>query len=63
MPFWCGFRYGAREESADSGHFLRRALSPGNWLICAYGVRGELKEAIYGVMIRSVMIRNYRKCP
>jgi hypothetical protein len=28
----------------------------------ANGVRGELKEAIYGVMIRRVMIRNYRKC-
>jgi len=31
-------------------------------VMCAYGVRDELKEAVHGVMIRTVMIRNHRRC-
>lgn len=31
-------------------------------VIRAYGVRDELKEAVHGVMIRTVMIRNHRRC-
>ena len=31
-------------------------------VMCASGVRNELKEAVHRVMIRTVMIRNHRRC-